>query len=109
MITNRKFAISPVEERKSFLVHVEIEEEISAEDVVKRMDAINKDLDAIGKDIEKMPQIVEARSRQLESDKKMMEEENSCYAGIEARARLWKKENELKNERAGKTEEPAQN
>jgi precorrin-4 methylase len=103
MNTKREFNIKKLDTKK-FLVTVYIEDELTPEEVVKRLEEGNKVLDQLNKDIEAIPEIVKARETQLTEQLKMASEEINIYNSVESIAKLWKKENEFLADRSGQKE-----
>jgi len=100
MIIKRDLKIEKLDDEKKFLIKVYIEDKLTPEEVVKRLEEVNKVLEQVNKDIDGIPQIVQARSTQLNEQKRMAQEELDIFNSVEGQAKLWKTINEKVEERS---------
>ena len=109
MIIKRELTVTPILEKKKFLVKSYIEDEIEPEDVKKILDDGQNNLNDILKGLNNMPKEFEARQKYLNEQKELMEANLKSFGEeVSQHARLWCEENRLKNKRAGlPTEEPS--
>jgi len=108
MINKRDIKIEELPNKKKFLIKVYIEDEVTPEEFIKHYESINQSKEQGEKDLNSIDEQVKIRKELLGKELKNMEDELKNFNDKLQKANLWKKENELKNQRSNKPTEQSE-
>ena len=100
-IIKRDFTVEKLENKK-FLIKAYIEDELSPEEVLKKLEEGTKAIVSLTQELDSLPKQVEARQKMLEEQRNFVTEEVNKFLDFEAEAKLWAKINEKVDERSSK-------
>lgn len=100
-LEKRDIQIEKIDNEHLFLIKTQMEEKVTPDQLLNLIQSREENLKAITKDIQAIPEIIEARTKQLNEQLTYITQEIEVFSEVESHARLWKKEQELLNQRAG--------
>jgi len=100
MIIKRDIQIEKLDEEKKLLVKVYIEDKLTPEEALKMLESRKQILDQSHKDIDAIPTIVAERTKALNQQLEDAQKEYDQFIQVEASAKEWAAENELKSHQA---------